>query len=161
MKTTNLLLILTILATCGAAQSYSQADDNESFTPVEIGYEDFKLVSALVKIFRPEMTSATFLEEGLQKCNDWILNDSELKDFMELMTEESQVLINMACDFYPCYYTGIISNGKVEYEIAIYGGAFISINKPSSKYDENATYFVSYEESTLFITTCWSEEQDQ
>ena len=113
-----------------------------------IGYADFKLIGALSKENNidkiPESKRELFAD-----CRNWTFKEASIKNLLNEMKQVDPSYAYQLCEFYPCWYTGKVTNGKVLYEITIYAHSAVTLtNKKES------LFFIMERESDLFITPC-------
>jgi len=123
----------------------------EQIDSTEIGYLDYKLIGTLKKVNKDEK----YYKEYFEQCSEWDFNERSIFNLLKQMRMVEHTEAYARCYQYPCWYEGIVSNGKVDYEIAIYAGAFVTL---SNNY--KTLHFIMEEKSDLFVDFCSCCEDD-
>ncbi len=140
MKKLTLILLLIFSYT-----SYGQTDWVYLEDSIPIGYKNLYLVTELQKNDSKEYYDSF-------KCYEWEFEEESLRNIIPQMdTVNSFESYYRICNQYPCNYTGLISDGKNEYEIFIQGGSQIFLGiKPNN----TGITFIHRKPSDLFISVC-------
>jgi len=154
MKKTAILLFLlfyNLSHGCTFADGQRNKEGTKDCTQkkdVLIGYENLKLISPLTRVNRideePEHQRKFFTE-----CYDWSFKEEYAYKILENMRQVEGSYAYHICQYYPCWYTGKVSNGIVEFEITIYAHSSITLSN-----EKETLFFILEEESDLFIVPC-------
>lgn len=119
---------------------------------VLIGYENFRLIGSLVK--EEEIDKEPEEKRGLyNECFDWTFEESSVFNILSKMKQVDASYAYHVCQYFPCWYKGIVSNGSSDYGITIYAHGAITLEK-----EEETIFFIMEQESDLFIVPCSNEE---
>lgn len=140
MKKLTLLLLLTLSFT-----AYGQTDWVYLEDSIPIGYKNLYLVTELQKNDSKEYYDSF-------ECYEWELEEESLRNIItEMDTAINSNDLYVSCYQYSCNYTGLISDGKKEYEIIIHGGSQIYLGiEPNN----TGITFIHRKASDLFISVC-------
>jgi hypothetical protein len=115
---------------------------------VYVGHLDFKLIGKLSRVNKIKEESAE-RQKFFVECNDWYIEDKDINQLLKEMEQVEATLAHMHCYYYPCWYTGLISNGEKEYDITIYAHSVVTISNK-----DETIFFIQKEKSNLFIVPC-------
>lgn len=153
MTTNNVIFFLLItLFPCRICAQQKKNDSTYDIVAdsqaIYIGFFDFKLLGNLERTNRvneEKIEKQSFLIE----CNDWYLKEQDVFQILKEMEQVEASTAHLFCYYYPCWYTGRVSNGEAEYDMTIYAHSAITLS------NENQTlFFIQKEKSDLFIIPC-------
>jgi len=115
---------------------------------IYLGYYDFKLIGELSRVNKIKEERAE-RQKFFVECNGWYIEDKDVNQLLKEMEQVDATLAHMLCYYYPCWYTGVISNGEKKYNITIYAHSVVTLS------DEDETiFFIQKEKTSLFIVPC-------
>lgn len=115
---------------------------------IYIGHKDFLLISPITKENRIK-DEREERQKFFTECNDWHLEKESVTNIIEAMERVEGALAWKLCYYYPCWYTGTVSNTKESYEITIYAHSAVTLSN-----DEETLFFILKEKSELFLVPC-------
>ncbi len=147
-----LLVIITCLSigcNSGSTESKATTIKSENKQPekeILIGYKDFKLIDSLNKVSK---TNANYDTELVEDCKNWSFSEKSLSNLLKKMRQVEGTEWYALCYDYPCFYEGIVSNGKTEYRITISSASFVNLSN-----DNEILIFILEEQSDIFLAVC-------
>lgn len=145
------LFVPLLLLSCVFGQHENTKSSDETFTQqqdVYVGYLNFKLIGKLNRENKIKEESAE-RQKFFVECNEWYIEDKDINQLLKDMEQVDATLAHMLCYYYPCWYTGLISNGEKEYDITIYAHSVVTISNK-----DETIFFIQKEKSNLFIVPC-------
>src|SRR5690554_323580 len=118
---------------------------------IEIGYLDFKLVGQLIKANKDKEQ----YKSNFERCANWTFKSESALNILKKMRKVEATEAYAKCYQYPCWYEGKVSNGKVDYEITIYAGAYITLSN-----ENEILHFIMEKKLDLFVDACDCCEYD-
>jgi hypothetical protein len=140
-----------LLISCFLGHHENTKSSDEAFIKqqdVYVGYLDFKLIGELHRVNKI-MEERVERQKFFLECNDWYIEDKDLNQLLKEMEQVDATLAHMLCYYYPCWYTGLISNGEKEYDMTIYAHSAVTISNK-----DETIFFIKKEKSNLFIVPC-------
>lgn len=145
------LLIYIAFSSLGCSSSIENHSNeviknNSQVNEIMIGYDDLKLNGELKKACKAESSSDKDLFE---EANKWTFTAESTFNLIKEMRKVEANEWYALCTLYPCWYEGIVSNGKTKYEILINAGGYVTLTNK-----DETLHFILEKKSNLFVAVC-------
>lgn len=156
MSLNRFILVLLIFTNCATDKTMQNKDVEKVqkiSKEIEIGYLNLKLIGQLEKKFQKGVKMEDLNKIG---CDDWLFHETYLSNIIKEMRKVESVEWNALCYVYPCFYSGKVSNGEVDYEIFINSASHIILQN-----EKEVLYFIHENQSGKFLIPCNCCEEER